>query len=280
MSDSLSYLISLYAGTAGANSPLLDALYGSGSSSSATDPVEALRTAEQTETKQVAATAQQPAAQQAIAQFTKAVQSAKSVDQLLANPAVLNVLLTANGMSDQIGYTALASKVLTSNLSDPDSLANTVTDARWKTLAQTYNFAVNGLVSIQTPKVLAVIANGYAQSLWASSQDSITPGLANALYFKSQASSIASVDQILGDQTLRTVVTTALGVPAQIALQDIGAQEQAIASRLDITKFQDAGFVQSFAERYLIANNSNSSVPPSASGDLTSLAVQARDLLV
>ncbi len=61
----------------------------------------------------------------------------------------MNVLLTANGMSDQIGYTALATKALTSNLSDPNSLANTLTDTRWKTLAETYNFHANGLSSIQ-----------------------------------------------------------------------------------------------------------------------------------
>jgi hypothetical protein len=53
----------------------------------------------------------------AVAGFTAAVNSAKSMTQLLANPAFMNVLMTANGMGDQIGYTALATKALT--LEDP-----------------------------------------------------------------------------------------------------------------------------------------------------------------
>jgi hypothetical protein len=72
------------------------------------------------------------------------VNAARNVTQLLSNPAVTNVLLTANGMSDQIGYTALAIKALTSDLSDPSSLVNTLSDTRWKTLAQTYNFGKRG----------------------------------------------------------------------------------------------------------------------------------------
>ena len=49
------------------------------------------------------------------------------------------------------------------------------------------------------------------------------------------------------------MVTTALGIPEQIAYQDIGAQEQAISSKLDITRFQDPKFVESFTTQYLVA---------------------------
>ncbi|MFL5287685.1 MAG: DUF1217 domain-containing protein [Rhodopila sp.] len=255
MSVSASYLTTLYGtGTAGSGSSLLDALYGLGTSSTGTSgqsPVQALRQAEQNKTQLVKATAARPDARTAIAAFTKAVNSAKSVTQLLSNPAVMNVLLTANGMSDQIGYTALATRAVTSNLSDSKSLANTLSDTRWKTLAQTYNFATNGLKSIQNATAIAKIADAYATAVWQKNEDSVTPGLSNALAFKAQASSITSVDQILGNTTLRTVVTTALGIPKQIAFQSLTAQEKAISTRLDVTKFQDPKFVESFVQRYL-----------------------------
>ena len=96
-------------------------------------------------------TAAQPTVQSAITAFTQAVNSATSMTQLLANPAFMNVLLTANGMSDQIGYTALATQALTSNLSDPNSLVNQLTDTRWKTLAQNYNFSSTGLAVVPEP---------------------------------------------------------------------------------------------------------------------------------
>jgi hypothetical protein len=161
MSVHASYLTTLY-GTAGSGSSLLDALYGLGTrsaGSSGQSPVQALRQAEKNKTQLVRATAAQADVKTTIAAFTKAVNSAKSVTQLLSNPAVMNVLLTASGMSDQIGYTALATKALTSDLSDSRSLANTLSDTRWKTLAQTYNFAANGLKSIQNVTAIAKITD-------------------------------------------------------------------------------------------------------------------------
>ena len=189
----------------------------------------------------------------------------------------MNVLLTANGMSDQIGYTALATKALTSNLSDPHSLANSLTDTRWKTLATTYNFAAHGLSAIQAPAAIASVAAAYTKATWAHNEDSVTPGLSNALAFKAQASTITSVDQILGNPTLRTVVTTALSIPEQIAFQNLGAQENAISSRVNIKQFQDPKFVETFVQRYLIANNGSSSA--TSTPDLTTLAVQGQGIL-
>jgi hypothetical protein len=280
VSTSLSYLTTLYSSTtSGAGSSLLDTIYGIGtssSSSSSQDPVQALRSAEQNQTQDVKATAAQPQVKVAVAAFTQAVKSATSVTQLLSNPAVMNVLLTANGMSDQIGYTALATKALTSNLSDANSLANTLTDTRWKTLAQTYNFHTHGLSSIKNSAAIASIASAYAAATWQTNEDQVTPGLSNALSFKAQASTITSVDQILGNPTMRTVVTTALGIPVRIAFQTLNAQEKAISSQLDIKQFQDPKFVESFTQRYLIANSGTTSASTSSATDLTSLAISAR----
>jgi hypothetical protein len=281
MSSSLSYLTALYSDSFGAGSSLLDTIYGIGTSSAgSTNPVQALQSAEQNQTQDVKLTAAQPMVSAAIAGFTQAVSAAKSMTQLLANPAFMNVLLTANNMSDQIGYTALATKALTSNLSDPNSLANVLTDTRWKTLAQTYSFSSTGLASFKNPATISSIANGYATATWETNQDSVTPGLSNALAFKAQASTITSVDQILGNPTMRTVITTTLGIPQQIAFQDLTAQERAISTRVDITKFQDPKFVETFVQQYLIANAANASSSSSAAPDLTTLAVQGQGLLV
>jgi hypothetical protein len=277
MSGSLSYLTSLFSASFGAGDSILDAIYGIGTPSPTQNPVQALASAETNQKQDLQVTAAQPAVQRAITDFTQAVNSAKSVTQLLSNPTVMNVLLTANGMNDQIGYTALATQALTSNLSNPNSLANTLTDTRWKTLATTYNFAANGLSAIQTPAAIASVAAAYTKATWENNEDSVTPGLSNALAFKAQASTITSVDQILGDPTLRTVVTTALSIPEQIAFQNLGAQENAISSRVNIKQFQDPKFVETFIQRYLIANSSSASA--TATPDLTTLAVEGQGIL-
>jgi hypothetical protein len=281
MSSSLSNLTSLYSDAFGGGSSLLDTIYGIGTSSTgSTDPVQALNSAEQNETQDVKITALQPMVKSAIGAFTQAVNSATSMTQLLANPAFMNVLLTANGMSDQIGYTALATKALTSNVSDPNSLVNQLTDTRWKTLASDYDFSSKGLASFKSSATIASITNLYATNTWETNQDQVAPGLSNALAFRSMASTITSVDQVLGNMTMRTVITTALGIPPEIAFQDITAQEQAISTRIDLKKFQDPKFVETFVQQYLIANAASSSSSSSSSTpDLITLATQGQGIL-
>jgi hypothetical protein len=285
MSGSIGSLGSLVLGlfnsdSSSAVSGLLATINGSTSGISNTNPVTALQTAEADSTKDIAATAADPTVARDIATFRAKVAAAKDPATLLQDPTVLKVLLTANGLGDQAQYPALAQKALLSDTTDPNALANQLADSTWKSVASTYDFANKGLSIIQNSKVLDTLANGYAEVTWRDSLDATTPGLSEALTFKDQASTITSVDQILGDSTLRTVVTTALGIPEQIAFQDIGAQENAITSKLDITKFQDPKFVESFTTQYLIAAGAAASSSDSDSASLDQLAYQARGLVV
>lgn len=275
-----SSLLTLFGGSTAISDPVLNALYGgTAAASGGGNPVQALQTAEQNQTQEVALTQQQPAVARDIATFETAVNTATSPAQLLANPTVQKVLLTASGMSDQVGFTALATQALLANASDPKSLVNQLSDTRWLTVNQTYNFATQGLSVIQNPKVLATIANGYAEQTWYQSLNATTPGLSNALTFISQASSVTSVAQVLGNPAMFNVVTTALNIPQQIAFQDQQAQQQAISAQLDVTRLQDPKYVQSIADQYLIAMQQQSSTTQSAPS-LDSLAVQAAGLVV
>lgn len=281
-----SSILSLYANigsstsTSGTGSSLLSLLYNGGTTSaqgmSSQSPVDALLSAQRNQTQDVTMTAQQPQVKSAIAAFTKAVNSAPNLTAALDNPAVMNVLLTANGMTDQIGNTALAVKAITSNLNDPGSLANQLTDTRWKTLAGIYDLASNGLSILQNPKTIAAIAQGYAQMTWENNLNTSTPGLSDALNFIQQAGSITSVFGILGNQSILKVVETATSVPQQIAFQSLNAQEAAISSHVNVSDFQNPSYVQSFAERFLIMNNLNNSGTSAASTNLTTLSVQAQ----
>lgn len=249
----------LFAGSSSDDNGILAILSGSGGGASATNPVTALLSAETNQTKDIATTAQDPQVARDLATFTKAVTGATSVTQLLANPTVMKVLLTANGLGSQVSYTALAQKALTSDLTNPNSVANQLktTNSAWLSAAQTYQFAAKGLSLIQTPSVLSTITNAYAEVTWRTSLDATTPGLSNALTFRSSASTVTSVDQILGDPVLRDVVTTALGLPLQIAEQPLSTQETLISNGLDLTKLKDPAFVDRFVQRYLLAKGSS-----------------------
>ena len=203
--------------------------------------------------KGIAQEAKDPAIARDVAAFRKAVAGAKDLKSLLADPQARKVLLTANGLADQIDYPALAIKALQSDLADPKSLANKLPDKRFLNVAKTYSFAAKGLAVLRQAGVLDTVVSGYAEVAWRRSLDVNTPGLSSALDFHARASSINSTLQILGDSTLRKVVTTALGLPLQIAIQPLEAQQTAISSRLDVAKFKDRKFVDAFTQRYLVA---------------------------
>ena len=261
-------------------SSLLSTLYGNSTSGvNSTDPIAALDSAEANSTKDIAQTAAQPAVARDIAKFKAAVDSATSAQQLLQDSTVLKVLLTANGLGDQVQYPALAQKALLSNTKDTTALANQLTDTAWKDTASLFDFANQGLAVLKKSGVVDTITNGYAETAWRQSLDATTPGLSEALTFRAGASSIKSADQILGNATYRSVVTTALGIPEQIAYQDIGAQEQAITNRLDISRLQDPKFVETLTTQYLLAEQASAS-STSSSSNLDALAVSAQGLIV
>ena len=267
--DSLS--LSLLPSKDGPTSSLLDALYGNKSAAGG-NPVVALQSALKGEAKGVATAAQEPQAKREIAAFRAAVALAKTPADLLANPAARKVLLTANGLGDQVPYGALATKALLSDTTKPGSLASKLTDARWLAVAKTYDFANQGLAALKQPKVLDSIANGYAEVQWRTGLDKATPGLSKAIDFRSRAAGITSATQVLGDPVLRDVVTVALGIPKQIAFQPLEAQERAITSRLDLTQFKSPAFVEQFTRRYLIAAGAASAASSAGAGTSTGVS--------
>jgi hypothetical protein len=245
------------------------------------NPIEALEQATSGETRQVALVAARPQVKRDIAQFTQALATAQTPEQLLANPAALRVLLTANGLGDQAGNTALATQALLSDPMQVSSAADTSSNPRWLTVNQTYAFAEKGLSVLKDPETVNVIANGYAEELWRTNLDQTAPGLSNAIDFRQRAATITSVDQIFADPTFRAVIMTTLSLPERLASQPPGAREQAIASRVDVTKFKDPAFVDEFTRRYLIAmQQAASRAAGPVEPDLTTTAIQATSLVV
>jgi Protein of unknown function (DUF1217) len=274
------------AGSGSASTNILNALYNTGAGSvgggSSGNPVQALTQAENNQTADVAAEAATPSVAQAISAFKSAVASATSISSALENPAILQVLLTANNLADQIPYPALAQQALMSNPNDSNSLANQLssTNSNWLSTVQAYNFYQNGLSALQNSQNQANLISAYTQITWLNSLDATTPGLSSAITFKQNASSITSADDILGNPVYRDVVTTALNIPEQIAEQDLGAQENAITSALNISQLQNPNYVNTITDQYLLnKQQAAASSGTSATPSLDDLAVQAMGLI-
>lgn len=88
--------------------------------------------------------------------------------------------------------------------------------------------------------------------------DQQLPGLGSAILFKQMAPGLNTAVKILGSALGRSVVTTALGLPKQLALQSIPTQLKAITQRIDPAKFSDPVYVDRLAQRYLSVLNGSS----------------------
>jgi hypothetical protein len=85
--------------------------------------------------------------------------------------------------------------------------------------------------------------------------DQQMPGLGTAILFKQIAGTLDTPVKILGSALGREVVTTALGLPKQLALQSLAAQQKAITQRMDPAKLKNEHFADQIAQRYLIMLN-------------------------
>jgi len=269
-----SMLASLYSGSTGSGSTAV----------STGNPLTDLKIAQADQTIDVAKEALEPQVSQAINAFTTAVANSTTIQSALSNPNVQKVLLTANGLSNYIGDTALVQKMFMSDPSDPTSLVNQMADPTFLSAVQTYNFGTTGgLAELQNPKVVAALTNGYAEVQWRTSLDQATPGLANALTFLSTASSIKSIIDVFANVTNFDVITTALGIPQAIVDQPLSAQKTAVNSRLDYAKLQDPNYVTSLTDQYLLTmqeQNESSGSSSSSGTSLIGLAEQSSGLVV
>jgi hypothetical protein len=197
--------------------------------------------------------ATEPQQKRAMEQFKRAVDRAPDVRAALRDPRVLQVLTTALGIPEGASQAGLATRVLLSNLDDERSLANTLGDRRWKSAAETLNLARGGIAALRDPQLQASLASGLQRAQWNQNLEKEQPGLGDAVLFRERATAVdGNIFAVLGDPIIRRVVTGALGLPMQIAIQSVETQARAVRARLDINKLEDPREVQRLAERYLM----------------------------
>jgi hypothetical protein len=197
--------------------------------------------------------ATEPQQKRAMEQFKRAVDRAPDVRAALRDPRVLQVLTSALGIPEGGSQPGLATRVLLSDLKDEKSLANTLGDRRWKSAAETLSLAKGGITALRDPQLQASLADGLRRAQWNQNLEKEQPGLGDAVLFKERATAVdGNIYAVLGDPIIRRVVTGALGLPMQIAIQPVETQARAVRARLDISKLENPKEVQRLAERYLM----------------------------
>ena len=137
-----------------------------------------------------------------------------SVDDLIADDRLFAYALTAVGLDPKIASETTIRNVLTSDLSDPGSVANQFTDIRYRTLAALFSFEADGSVAPGFAAQSAVQLNETVYLNYENSGNGSSPAAAafKTQYYSSNIGSVASVDDLLNDDRLYTYALTAFGI--------------------------------------------------------------------
>lgn len=128
--------------------------------------------------------------------YKSTIGTVSNVDDFLANNALVDVALTAFGLTPSLTSRTLLRQVLTSDLSDPNSVANQQTNAAYKKLAQAFNFNTDGSIngSIQTADQLNNVVNQYSNTFDDALQSSNDRAIAS---YKSTVEGVTTVSDLL-----------------------------------------------------------------------------------
>ncbi|HML28681.1 MAG TPA: DUF1217 domain-containing protein, partial [Hyphomicrobium sp.] len=147
-----------------------------------------------------------------------------SVDDLLANPRLYDVAVRSYGINPDLISKSTIRDALTSDLSDPNSFANTSNNGAYKIFAAAFNFNTDGSVN-GTAQSAADTATTIYQYYNATGTSATAPAAAyKTQYYKSTIPSITSVDALLSNNALMDVALTAFGLDPNTTSQTLVRQ--------------------------------------------------------
>lgn len=217
----------------------------------------ALANAEKNEAKQLAQVARDPQVAKDLARYAKVVKNAKTMDDVLNDPVARKVFMTANGLKASVDFVGLAKKALNSDPSDGSSPAARLAsiNGAWYDAVKKWPVGLAGIGVLQVSDAVAEISQDYVGEKRLDMLDEQLPGLGSAVLFKQIAPNLKDAIGILGSPLGREIITTALNIPKQIAVQSVEAQQKAINQRMNPAKLSNPTYVNTIAERYLMMLN-------------------------
>ncbi len=182
----------------------------------------------------------------------KAIDKAKSPEELLKDPVARRVLLESFGLAGQEGNTGLAIKALTADLSKSGNLPSRLSNKAWAAAAKTLDFAASGLDKLRDPKVFAEIRANYIEYKRVDEVSTRSQPVADALHVRAMEDKTPGVYTLLGDRILRRVALTLAGLPESIAFQSIESQARQLEKRIDLKQFATPEGREKMIQRYLV----------------------------
>jgi len=172
--------------------------------------------------------------------FAENIAKVTTPEDLVNDYRLLKVALGAFGLDDDLPNKAFIRKVLEEGSLDPDSFANKMTDKRYLALADAFGFDL-GTPSTQLSDFADDILSQYSTRQFEIAVGEQDTNMRLALSLERDLGEIVNKEttsdgkwfSVMGNEPLRRVFETALGLPSTLATLDIDQQLEIFRDRAD-----------------------------------------------
>jgi hypothetical protein len=185
-----------------------------------------------------------------IAYFQANIGKIKTVDDFMKDDKIYRFVMEAFDLGSQTYAKGLIRKVLEQGVTDTDSLANRMSDKKFKEMATVLGFKEADGKTLQEPKIVNAIVDRFVEVKLEEQADQQNPAVRLALYFQRKAGGITNWYQVMADRALQKVVFTAFGWPDQMATQNLDTVVNKMKAKFNIADFKDADKVKTFLDKF------------------------------
>lgn len=228
------------------------------------------------------------------AYFAENIGKIDTAEKLVSDRRLLGVSLAAFGLQDDIDNKYFIKTILSGGLVDPDSLANRLTDERYKSLTKAFGF---GDLPVARTK-LSYFADEILAKFKTESFE-VAVGEQNndfriALNAKEELDKIATSDaaddtkwfQVMGNPPLRQLFEVALGLPSSFGQIDLDQQLSVFRDKVgaafdtgEVAQFTaDSEMTEKLVQRFLLQSQISQAATPSSGSIALTLLQSASEL--
>lgn len=212
---------------------------------------------------------QSPPVQRDADYFVEKITSVRSAEELVSDRRLLTVALGAFGLQDDINNRYFIQKVLQEGTASDDTLANKLSDSRYRELAQAFGFGPSETTDFSAPEFAENIVSRFRSNGFEVAAGAQDPALRVALYVERTLPNLAGRDisndakwfTILGDPPMRQLFERALNLPSAIGQIDIDQQLAVFKDRAttvfgsdDFAVFADEAITQDAIAKFVVRN--------------------------
>ncbi len=197
------------------------------------------------------AAARQPLVKRETDYYLANIGTVRSIDDFLKDDRLFRYAMKAFGLEGMSYAKAFMRKVLTEGVDNPRSLANALSDRRYRDFARTFDFQGFGSAATVFDRAQQGVVDRYVRQVLEEQAGAQNEGVRLALYFERKAPEVTNAYGLLADPALTQVVQTLLSLPRSTSALDIDKQADLIGRRLKVEDFRDPDKLTRLVNRFV-----------------------------